>query len=681
VVVTATGFEQPLLETPYSVHRVDARDRLERGHRTVPEALRDTPGVMIQKTAQGHGSPFIRGFTGRHNLVLIDGIRFNNSVFRDGPVQYWNTVDSYSIESMELIKSQGSVRYGSDAIGGTLNLITKAAQFRDEAPGQVFDHGALLYRFDTNGSSHTGRLETGFGVGGTFGLHVGVTRRDFGDIRDKELGTMPHTGYDETDYDLRLDYALAERHTVTLAHQRLEQNDIWRTHRTIHFEPWHGTTLSSPDLARIYDQERTLTYLSIKGEGLGDWLQNYGFTVSYQASSEDFNRTRTRSGNTTEVQLDDTEVDTLGVALALDSRVGPGSLIYGFDYYRDAIDSRTRVRTFDASGALLSDVTSVQGPVGDDATYDLVGLFAHYLVAATDDLELTLGGRYTYAEADIGRLDDGAGNPIRASRDWDKLTFELRATYALTEDWRLYGGISQAFRAPNVDDLSALKSSRTDVIATGSLNVAPEEFLTYEVGTRHQGRDIGVHAAVFYTQIRDMITARPIGVDPATNEVITATTNGADGYLVGGELEAAWRLNRHWKVSGFAAYVDGEADTFPTNSLVAVREPVSRLLPLTGSLALRWEGWEDSGCWIEGRVIAAGRSDRLTTSDKADTSRIPPGGTPGYAVVHLDSGCRVTDHLELTLAIHNATDIDYRVHGSGVNEPGINLVLGGRLSW
>ena len=65
------------------------------GFRTLPEALRYTPGVIVQKTAHGHGSPFIRGFTGRQNLFLLDGIRFNKSTFRGGPVQYWNTVDPF----------------------------------------------------------------------------------------------------------------------------------------------------------------------------------------------------------------------------------------------------------------------------------------------------------------------------------------------------------------------------------------------------------------------------------------------------------------------------------------------------------------------------------------------------------------------------------------------------------
>lgn len=679
VLVTASGFVEDELDTPYTFQQLDQRDLTDRGYRTLPEALAQVPGVMVQKTAHGHGSPYIRGFTGRQNLILIDGIRFNNSAFRGGPVQYWNTIDSFTIDHLDVVKSQGSVLFGSDAIGGTVNLVTKSSAFRDYEPGAGFHHGAALYRYDTNGGSHTGRLETEVGEGGSFGLFVGVTYRDFGDIRDRVLGRMENTGYDEFDYDLRLDVAVGADTTLMVAHQRVTQDDVWRTHNTIFFESWQGTSLASPDLARIYDQDRDLSYVRLSGTNGNGVVDDYRLTFSYQNSTEDFERTRLRSGNT-QMQLDRTTVATFGAALALESEIGAGRVVYGLDYYRDDVDSRTHVRTFDPSGALLSDVKGVQGPLGDDAFYDLAGAYVQGRLPAGDDWEFTAGARYTYAAARIGRLDDGAGMPTSADRDWDDLTLNLRANVRLTDEWHLYGGASQAFRAPNIDDLSSLKSSRTGVISTGSLDIDPEHYLTYELGTRYLTGEVGVQAAAFYTDISDLITSRPIGTDPNTNEVITTTTNGADGFLWGGEVEADWWLAREWRASGFVAYVDGEADTFPTASLTSVREPISRLMPLTGSAALRWTG-PQNGLWIEGRVIAADGAGRLSSGDRADTSRFPPAGTPSYVVANLSSGCQVSEHVELTLTLENLTDTSYRVHGSGVNQPGFNAIVGGRVTW
>lgn len=679
IVVTASGFREQELRTPYTFQTLDQTDFLANGSRTLPEALRFTPGVMIQKTAHGHGSPFIRGFTGRRNLVMIDGIRLNNSTFRSGPVQYWNTIDSLSIDRLEVIKSQGSVLYGSDAIGGTVNVFTKSADFRAEGDGASFFHGGTLYRFESNSLSHTGRLDASIGEGGVFGLHVGATYRDFGDIRDSALGRMPKTGYEEFNYDLRLDVALSSTATLTLAHQSVKQDGIWRTHRTVFFEPWQGTSLSSPDLARIYDQERALTYLRVADEDAGNALNRYSLTFSFQKADEDFNRTRLSGGNT-RVELDRTEVETFGVALAMESEVAGGTLVYGVDYYRDRVDaSRRDVRT-DPGGNLVSDTLALQGPVGDDANYNLVGIYAQQRQPITEDFELTFGGRYTYAAADIGVLDDGAGNAISAKRDWDRATFNLRLSYQVNDVVSVFGGASQAFRAPNVSDLSSLKSSRSDQISTGSLNVDSENFLTYELGTRYRGADLSLNASVFYTDMQDALTERPIGAVPGTGEVITASTNGSDGYLYGGELEGSWRLCDCLAATGFLAYVDGEADTFVGNSLTPVREPVSRLMPLTGSVALRWQQ-PRSKLWLGGRVTAVARGDRLNSGDRSDTSRFPPGGTPGYVHVLLNGGYQASDNLELFVTIDNVTDIDYRVHGSGLNEPGINAIVGGQLTW
>lgn len=679
IVVTASGFRDTEMKTPYTFQTLDEIDLLENGSRTLPEALRYTPGVMIQKTAHGHGSPFIRGFTGRRNLIMIDGIRLNNSTYRGGPIQYWNTIDSLSIEHLELIKSQGSVLYGSDAVGGTVNVMTKSSNFRSESAGRAFYTGSAFYRLQSNSLSQTGRFDASVGEGGAFGIHVGATYRDFGDIRDSEVGRMPKTGYEEFDYDLRMDVAVSSTATLTLAHQSVKQDDIWRSHRTVYFEPWHGTTLGSPDLARIYDQQRTLSYLRLaEQEGVGA-VRSYSLTFSFQQADEDFNRTRL-SGANTRTETDRTEVDTFGAVLAMESEVGGGTLVYGLDYYQDGVDSSRRDVRTDPGGDVVSDTFAVQGPVGDNSRYDLFGAYIQHRMPVSEQVEVTLGGRYTYAEANIDVLDDGSGTPTAANRDWDNATFNLRATYRASDSVSIFGGASQAFRAPNIDDLSSLKSSRTDEIASGSLDVDPETYLTYEIGSRFRERDVSVNASVFYTDMSDAITRTPIGTVAGTGEVITAPTNGADGYLWGGEVEGAMRLNDEFTANGMLSYVDGEVDTFLAGSLTSVREPVSRLMPLTGSVAVRWQQ-PSSDLWIGARVTAVARGGRLSTRDRGDTSRIPPSGTPGYVHVMLNSGYRASDNFELFLTLDNVTDIDYRVHGSGINEPGINVILGGKYSW
>lgn len=91
IIVTATLAEAALIDLPYSAAQVSAQRIQELQAPSLPDALAQQPGIMLQQTGRGMGSPYIRGFTGFRNLALIDGVRLNNSVFRDGPNQYWNT--------------------------------------------------------------------------------------------------------------------------------------------------------------------------------------------------------------------------------------------------------------------------------------------------------------------------------------------------------------------------------------------------------------------------------------------------------------------------------------------------------------------------------------------------------------------------------------------------------------
>ncbi|MGB0768536.1 MAG: TonB-dependent receptor plug domain-containing protein, partial [Phycisphaeraceae bacterium] len=182
LIVTADGFEQRAFDTPYVTDVVTADEIRDFGIRSVPETLKYTPGVLVQRTSHGQGSPYIRGFTGYRNVFLIDGVRLNNSTFRSGPNQYWNTIDPFSIERLEVIKGPTSVIYGSDAVGGTVNAITTSPYgYNDD------NHlaGGAIVRYATNERSIGGRVElspTFVTEDLQFGVLIGGSASDFGDL-------------------------------------------------------------------------------------------------------------------------------------------------------------------------------------------------------------------------------------------------------------------------------------------------------------------------------------------------------------------------------------------------------------------------------------------------------------------------------------------------------------------
>ncbi len=660
VLITATRRSEHPFNLSFSTHSVTSDNVLSNSYRTTPEALRDLPGIMVQKTAHGQGSPFIRGFTGFHNLLLIDGIRLNNSVFRPGPNQYWNTVDPFSLDRLEVVKGPTSVLYGSDAVGGTVNAITKSPTTYGEG---VNMERRFYGRYSSGERSHVYRYELDFTFDEKLGLFLGGTFKDFGSLHaGRGTGRQPNTGYEEWDTDFKLEYFFNPDTRLVIAHQHVEQNNVPRTHRTIFAKPFDGTTVGS-DRRRDLDQERDLTYIQLHAENMDSFVETMILSLSWQELHE----TRDRIRGNGRRDLQGFDVGTLGASAQFESTTEIGYLTYGFEYYHDHVNS-------------FSTRNSIQGPVADNASYDLVGVYLQDEISVSERLDLVLGGRATFARADASRVRDPVtGRRVSTADEWWSLVGSARLVcHIVPEHVNFFGGVSQGFRAPNLSDLTRFDSARSNEIETPAFGLDPENFISFEGGIKAEYDNWSMQAAYYHTLIDEMIIRVPTGRSIDGDFEVTKL-NGGDGFVQGIELAASYRFHPQWTTFANINWTDGEVDTFPTARPRQVREPISRLMPLTGQTGLRWD--HPSGkIWVEGVATIVDSQDDLSTRDRADTSRIPPGGTPSYTVFSIRSGWQIKENVDLTLSVENISDEDYRIHGSGQNEPGRSLNVSVRVS-
>jgi len=663
IVVTATRVPTRLFDVPalaYVATGPDLRHLYQ--SRTLPEALGEIPGVMVQKTSNGQGSPYIRGYTGFRNVLLIDGIRLNNPVFREGANQYWNTVDPYSANRIEVLKGPASVLYGSDAIGGAVNVLSDIP--RDAAAGLM---PRAIYRYSNAESSHTARAEALY-RSEAVRVRGGYTFKDYGDVRGgPDVGEQPRTGYDEQDADLRLEYDVSSRTKLALGYQYVDQDDAWRTHRTIYGVSWEGTQVGS-DLALVFDQRRQLGYVQLTHSGLGSAADTVRASLSYHEQVEDQYRLRSNR------RYDETgfDVGTTGAWLQLEKRWGRTQFVYGVDYYHDRVDSYGV--QYNADGSIRR--VAAQGPVADDATYDLAGIFGQAIVDVSPRVKATLAGRYTRAAVDANQVEDAVTLAVYAIDDaWDNFSASGRLSFAPVADgpWVLYAGVAQAFRAPNLSDLTRLDSARSNEFETPSPGLSPETFVSWEAGIKFAGERVSAQAAVFRTDGEDVIVRTPTGRSIGGLTEVTKT-NAAKSWIHGIEGQVSYRVGPQLLLFGDGAWLDGEADAFPTAGSSPVREPIDVMMPATVRLGARWTVPQPR-LRIEALVEHAEAQRKLSTRDELDTQRIPPGGTPGYTVINLRSEWEVRPFLLLSLAIDNLTNADYRIHGSGLNEPGRNVLL------
>ena len=666
-IVIGRRMEDDIFEVPSTVESLSENFLLRRrAYRTLPEALAEVPGVLVQKTGRGQGSPYLRGFTGFRTLLLVDGIRLNHAAMRSGPNQYWGTVDPLTLDRIEVFKGPASVLYGSDAIGGTVNAISRSPVVLDSPYYRSEDGSRFYLRHSSAERSHTSRYEYNFAVTRNSAALLGLTSRNFGNLQaGGETGSLPGTGYNEFDGDAKVVIYPSDELEVVIALQSVRMNNAPRTHSTILSRSWRGTTIGS-DLRRDFDQERRLAYVQAHWEpDSSDWLNRVTLSLSAHQHEETEYQVRS-NGKLRRQGFDDT---VFGSFLQAESTTGIGLMTMGMEYYRDSIDSF--FSEYELDGSL--GVRRPRGPVADDATYDLLGIYVQDVFDIGERFELTAGGRLNYASADARVVDPDPADanvidPV--SENFSAAVGSLRGTYRIDDNWNLYGGVSEGFRAPNLSDLTRFDISRSGEVEIPAPGLKPEEFTSLELGTRFSIGELDAYAAAHHTFIDGLIVRFPTG-DTIDGMPVVTKDNTSDGFVRGLELGGSLLLSERMKIFGALAWLEGETD----NPSTGIDEPLSRLMPLTGLLGMRWTS-KDHSWWVEGTLTMARGQDRLSARDAADTQRIPPGGTPGFTVYSLRGGKELSENFDVFVGLENIADKDYRLHGSGQNEPGLNAIIG-----
>ncbi len=191
--VAASRHEQLVTDSPRAISVVTGAELRERNYRSTPEAVAEVVGVFVQQTNYGGGAPIVRGLVGHQVLILIDGIRLNNAAYRLGPNQYPDTIDINQIERIEVVRGAGSVLYGSDALGGVINIVTRRAVAPADGARPVKTR--LFNRLASADGSAVGRAELSGGAGPLLFIG-GATLKHFGDLRGgSRSGLQPFTGY------------------------------------------------------------------------------------------------------------------------------------------------------------------------------------------------------------------------------------------------------------------------------------------------------------------------------------------------------------------------------------------------------------------------------------------------------------------------------------------------------
>jgi hemoglobin/transferrin/lactoferrin receptor protein len=642
---------------------------------STPEVLEMIPGVLIQRTNVGGGSLIIRGRNGNQNLIMVDGIPINDAGWRFSNVQYLNTIDPGVIDRIEVIRGPASVLYGSGAMGGVLNIITKSRREFSQCVGL---NGALISNFGTAGESGYGRFEVsgniqdfGFLGGGSFlstgALHAGQ------DVLFPEFAT----GYDQTAFDVRLDWRMSNCWSATFVFQHLFQNDIPRTDR---FPLPEVNPTRFEDRPTFTNQRRDFGYIRFGfANDAPGWINGFTITANLQHRNEQETETLFASRDPvtgalvpqrTRERAGEEDVIYGGLDLRGYTNLGGGNILaYGATWQRDDVNALRNERRSALPGQSLEDVRprAITPTLPNDGAYEQFGIFLYDTWDLTDWLTFTGGGRYSSiaasgtARAFNSPTSTTPPQPFDVSfQDW---TGEFGTVVKVTDGIHVYGSVAEGFRAPNLEDLGADERSTAQGTDNGNVNLEPERLTNFETGVKFRNEWFAGSAAVYHSQIESQIVRTRVGTG-------TAATNGRTntrGWIDGIEIEGVVFLGDNWSLFAAGSRQLGVDET---------RGEPLRMPPAFLTSGVRWSYRGPTvGLFVEGFVEMMDEQTRLGFFDLQDI-RVPDGGTSAWQTLNFRGGIDNERWGRLTVGVYNVFDQNYRILGSGVDAPGLDFRAG-----
>ncbi len=633
VVVSASRQQISALKTPYSVSVLQIKDIEKLASRATPDMLSNIPGVFIQKTNLGGGSAFVRGLTGNQTLLIIDGIRFNNSTFRYGPNQYLNNIDPSIISKIELLKGSGSVQYGSDALTGVVNFFTLQPEFT----AQKTFGGQLSARLATEGMELSEQLKMTYTSENTGIVFVGANKQ-FGDIvRGGGLGLQRPTGYNEWDFFGKIRQQLSKTWILEGLIQTTQQSQV---------PVFHKIQLENFKINEMDLQKYQRSYLKAIGQYENPLFKKIEFSVSQQTSIE---QRKLQKNTSTTLRAERDEINTMGILADVQSQFSSTwSAHSGIDYFNDRINS-----TREDINLTNNSIKALRGLYPNDAGYQYQSVYSiHHL--DLDAWQVETGLRFHQNVASLPDTTLGL-TQVKSSA----LVYSLGVARAISQGISIYANTSSGFRAPNMDDLGSLGivDFRYELPA---FDLKPEYSQNYEVGIKISKAKFFQELTLFQTELENLIT-RIKTSQFIQSYPVYEKRNVDKAFLRGGEWSGRYELSNSVSAKANISYVYGQS--------VTLNDPMRRIPPLHGGFSL---SYARKNLFVNSELLFAAAQDRLSAGDKAD-NRMNPLGTPGWAIINVRANYLFNSHFSVSLQAQNLGDVDYRMHGSGINGVGRSL--------
>lgn len=690
-------------ELPFRIETISAKEIRISQAQTAADAISKSGNVYVQKSQMGGGSPVVRGFEANKILLVVDGVRMNNAIYRGGHLQNAITIDPAILNRAELIFGPGSLLYGSDALGGVIHFRTKNPLI----DAKTFTGGSYL-RYSTANNEKTGHVNFSLSNGSNLASLTSISFSDFGDLRagskrpdgfpdwgkrfeyvdtnssnpneiisnsnpDVQIGT----GYSQIDILQKFIYQASNELDVGLNVQYSRSSNIPRydflseyRNGSLRYAEWN-----------YGPQQRLMISPNFELKKETKFFDKTLLNVSYQRVSED---RITRNLNAEERNYQEEDLDVFGVNVDFEKVLSERHKVeYGASWYNNTLVSTAYsedISTLETNSDILTRYPS------DGSSLSQIGIYLHHRWdVLIDQLYLNVGTRYSNQNVSFrfsqddpfawpSYYYDGVDNSNGALVWMTGLNYQKDGLQI-----KLLGGSS--FRAPNVDDLAKVRV-KTDEITVPNPALKPEKTNNVELNVSYRMKKFKIGASAFYSRIEDIVIRRnfslpdgsPIYVDGQDTLNVTANVNANTGNVKGLAFWIDIDLTNNISFLANTNYTHGE--TISQSSEVS---PLDHIPPLYGKVQLAYKGNK-----IDTRIVLNYNSEKpidLYGGSADNPEYALPTGTPSWNIFSLYSNYEVTKNWTVQAALENIFDLHYRPFASGVSAPGRNLIFSINYKW
>ena len=664
--------DESMEEIPYPVIAIDRKQMDVKNPSTSADALEKLAGVVVQRTQMGGGSPIIRGFEASRVLLVVDGVRLNNAIYRSGHLQNAITVDNAMLDQMEVIFGPGSLFYGSDALGGVVHFRSKDPKINYD---EDVDHSQEINvsgRFSSATKEGMGHFDINYGKKNWAfltslsythfqNLKAGSNRPDeFPDyalrpffvdrigvdqvIENNDPNVQRFTEYSQTDFMQKVKLQTSENVYFVANYQYSTSSNVPRYDKLL-------DTISLADELKFaewyYGPQRRLL-ASLKGRFLAPtgFYDRATIIGSYQEIDEERNE-RKFSELMRRVGKEDVSIWTFtGDFTKFTDKEEKSNISYGLDASFNTVESKVRNVNILEKTITRDGLTRYPNDISYMNTF---GAYAIYKYRSKNDkLSMESGVRYTntFLEAKYAR-DNQIEWPEQfySGLEWNNsdVTWGLGLGYKTTDNWHFKANLAKAFRSPNIDDFARIREKNFK-ITVPNINLKPEKSINSELTIaksfgklnkeEYKGSQFKISTTVFNTDLRDAIVRRdgplPSGettIQDGEDTYDTQINVNADTATIRG-FSANFEFNSKNKFifKGGLNLIKGTVG-FSNEYVQDTLVPFSHIPPSNGEIGVVFQNEKFS---IEGqyRFHGAKKPEDFSISDIEENGYIDREGTP-----------------------------------------------------